>query len=273
MGQHKEEHGMKKILMVTLAAALLLGAFAPAVAADQPEKDWRWDLAPLYGWFISVSGDITVNDRQGTIDLDFGDIFDNLDFIFTAHAEGVYQQRWGLWIDYSYVDLSKTVETLGPALDVGFTDNLSEGAAFYRFVKGVHTFGAPGSGGRHGLRLVGRIRRPAVEVDLLRPVDAAGAGRHRRRRVRLHLERHRSYRLAALEARRLPGRVPRFRVRLQDGEQRQRPGDRPHTQRAGGGHQLHLVAVRSEAGLSPEGRQAHLNLVSTVVDERRAVIL
>jgi hypothetical protein len=163
MGQHKEEHGMKKILMVTLAAALLLGAFAPAVAADQPEKDWRWDLAPLYGWFISVSGDITVNDRQGTIDLDFGDIFDNLDFIFTAHAEGVYQQRWGLWIDYSYVDLSKTVETLGPALDVGFTDNLSEGAAFYRFDKGVHTFDAF-LGARYQKIDIGVQVRPAPEV-------------------------------------------------------------------------------------------------------------
>ena len=154
---------MKRKWCVACALVAAVSLFCtPAFAADQ-QKDWRWDLGPLYAWFVNVSGDVTANGTGGTVELEFGDIFDSLEFVFTAHAEGTYQNRLGLWIDYSYVDLSNTLETPGPALDVSFKDTLTEGAAFYRITRDAHAFDAY-VGARYQKMDIGVQAGPAPEV-------------------------------------------------------------------------------------------------------------
>lgn len=121
--------------------AVIFFLCSTSFAGDQTDQaDWNFSLAPLYLWAVSVDGEVTVRDRSTSLELEFGDIFDNLSAVFTAHFEGWWKQRAGFLFDINYVDLSGEQSVSIFNLDVGFTTQLYELAALYRLVKtGPHS--------------------------------------------------------------------------------------------------------------------------------------
>jgi hypothetical protein len=159
---------MKKARILIAAAVILsLLAFSPAVNAQESSGggDWEFSLAPLYGWFVSISGDTTVRGRTGSIEMDFGDIWDSLEFIFTAHFESWYRNQWGFLLDYSYTTLGGDFATAGPTLNIDFTNNIVEFAALYRHNMGPHNL---------DLFAGGRYNRVEVDLDIGGVVSGEG---------------------------------------------------------------------------------------------------
>ncbi len=106
-------------------ASVLKGAGASA-------KDWSFSFAP-YLWLVGIDGTMGANGQTADIDISFGDIWDNLDFAFQGHAEVIYRNKYGFFVDGTYVKIS-TKNVRGP-LNIKATVKLSmwEFAGFYRF--------------------------------------------------------------------------------------------------------------------------------------------
>ena len=116
-------------------ALLLLVVFATSASAEKASgKSWQWRLAPLYLWAVSIDGDQTIGRATVPLKLEFGDIFDNLEAVFTANFEGMYNNRWGFLFDFSYIDIKGTQ---GP-VTVKFKNTLTEVDGLYRVISGEH---------------------------------------------------------------------------------------------------------------------------------------
>jgi hypothetical protein len=97
-------------------------------------KAWDFQLVPFYLWAVNMEGDVTVKGTTTPLKLDFGEIFDSVEAVFTAHFEGWWRQKWGFLFDISYIGISD-----GQAiLDVDFETVMTEFVGFYRFAKGPH---------------------------------------------------------------------------------------------------------------------------------------
>jgi hypothetical protein len=114
-------------------------AAAPLPPAQFPTKgpdEWRFHLVPMYIWAMGISGEGTIGDRNQSIDADFGDLFDSLEFIFTVHFEAG-KGRWGGFFDYSYIDLNSDVRELPmDTVNVDLLMKLVEGGATIGLAKG-----------------------------------------------------------------------------------------------------------------------------------------
>ena len=131
---------MNKTKKLFAAGLLLLTVCTPARSADSSDNGWQWQLAPFYLWASSVSGDLAVGNPFGgppievPIELEFSDIKDNLDAIFTANLEGMYDNRWGFSVDTIYLKLKGSQ---GP-LTATFEDYLLEVIGLFRYLSGEH---------------------------------------------------------------------------------------------------------------------------------------
>ena len=125
---------MKQIKCLVIVGVLVMALTAPAMAADSASGGWQWRLAPLYLWGVSISGDQTIGTQTVPLELKFGDIFDNLEGVFTANFEGLYNDRWGFLFDFSYIDIKGDQ----PPLSVKFQNILVEVDGLYRLINGEH---------------------------------------------------------------------------------------------------------------------------------------
>lgn len=114
-------------------------ASAGMAAETEKSKNWEFNLAPLYLWGASLSGDVTIKGLTQSVDLDFDEIWDNLEGVFTVHFEGVYQKKWGFLINWDYLDLGADNTTRLGTLKVDLRENIAELDGFYRMEKGPHT--------------------------------------------------------------------------------------------------------------------------------------
>lgn len=126
---------MRKILKIILFVTLMISTSTITVPAEESsQKNWQWRLSPLYLWGVSISGDQTIGRATVPLELDFSDIFSNLEAVFTANFEGMYNNKWGFLIDYSYIDIKGDQ---GP-LSVKFENTLAEVDGLYRLMSGEH---------------------------------------------------------------------------------------------------------------------------------------
>ena len=125
---------MRKLGYLLLSIVMLFALTIPAVAQEPTQKNWQWRLSPLYLWGVSISGDQTIGGATVPLELDFSDIFSNLETVFTANFEGMYNNKWGFRIDYSYIDIKGDQ---GP-LSIKFQNTLAEVDGLYRFISGEH---------------------------------------------------------------------------------------------------------------------------------------
>ena len=67
----------------------------PSIAWSQEESNWEFNLAPLYLWAISIDGDMGIRGRTSSASVDFSDIWDNLEGVFTVRFNGLYRKKYG----------------------------------------------------------------------------------------------------------------------------------------------------------------------------------
>lgn len=76
------------------------------------ESPWSFEFTP-YLWAANIDGTVGVGDITSSVDVGFDDILDNLDMAFAAHF-GVRYNRFGAFVDFTYVEISPSFETPGP---------------------------------------------------------------------------------------------------------------------------------------------------------------
>ncbi|MFC1823039.1 hypothetical protein ACFL9T_10060 [Thermodesulfobacteriota bacterium] len=127
---------MKTARIAIVASFVFFLIICPyAQAADSSDtKNWEFNLAPLYLWGVNLNGDVAIGPVTAPLNLKFGDIFSNLEAVFTAHFEAWYKQKWGFLLDFSYIDLGGQQAIPGATtLDVDFKNIMGELGVFYRF--------------------------------------------------------------------------------------------------------------------------------------------
>ena len=87
--------------LVWMCLGGLLAPIQPLMA-----DDWEWTVAP-YIWAQDVGLDVTIDgDPVFGGSASFNDLVDDIDMAFMGHFEG-RKDRWGLYLDTIYVDLSE----------------------------------------------------------------------------------------------------------------------------------------------------------------------
>jgi hypothetical protein len=134
-----------KIQLAALSICLAVAA-SPLTASSEEVNNWEFDLAPFYFWAINIDGDLTVRGRVASASVDFGDIWDNLEGVFTTRFIAVYRKKFGLLVDYNYLDIGKEPLSRVTASQVGFESHVLNIAITYRLMDGKHTLdGAAGA--------------------------------------------------------------------------------------------------------------------------------
>jgi hypothetical protein len=138
-GESRMKTGKKLIVVLFVVFTLL----CPLAYAEEgkPTKNWEWDLTPLYLWGVNMNGELTVASQTLPLVLDFDQIFNRLEAIFTLHFEGLYKKEWGFLFDISYINIGDSATIRNSTFDVDFEDTMVELGAIYRFYeKGPHIF-------------------------------------------------------------------------------------------------------------------------------------
>lgn len=125
-----------KHLFLILLIALCI---SPAAAIAQDDGNWDFELAPLYLWAISIDGDMGIRGRTADASVDFADIWDSLEGVFTVRFSALYKEKFGLLLDYNYLDLGSEEQTDAVNSEVGFKSQILNLGATYRFLAGRHT--------------------------------------------------------------------------------------------------------------------------------------
>jgi hypothetical protein len=149
---------MKRIFISALLAILLvLGASCAFAGETQKEGNWDFNLEPLYLWMVDMEGDLGIGPVDSEVNVPFSDIFDNLETVFTVHFEATHRSNWGLFFDYSYLDIGGS----GPGplglgtINIDMTSTIVEVGGLYRIENGPHNFD-----------MLGGVRYTKLEPDL-----------------------------------------------------------------------------------------------------------
>ena len=151
---------MRKREMAILLAAFLACFSVSAFAGEQPEEgNWDFNLAPLYLWMVDMEGDLGIGRIDTGVKVDFGTIFDNLEEVFTVHFEAMHKSNWGLFFDYSYLDVGASgpgfLGQLPVTINIDMTSTIVEVGGLYRIENGPH-----------GFDMLGGVRYTKMEPDL-----------------------------------------------------------------------------------------------------------
>jgi hypothetical protein len=133
---------------------LAVSALAPRSAFAQTEDGWHVDVAPLYFWAATTSGNLAINGtRDIPVYMDFADAKSKLAGAFALHGEASHG-RWGVVGDVNFIRLSSDVSYTTPIIDAPIAGTLKldqvivngkmryqvrHGTAFF-LVGGIRTF-------------------------------------------------------------------------------------------------------------------------------------
>lgn len=143
----------------------------PLLAQNDTASDWEFGFRP-YAWMTGLSGTIGANGVTSPVDVDFGDILDNLDMVWSSTLEARHG-RWGLLLDFTYLKLSDSfLPTFGgppPIAPYGF-----EMEMFLLDLVGSYRMSEWDSG---FLDLTGGVRWMSIEntIDLASPAGPLGS--------------------------------------------------------------------------------------------------
>lgn len=125
---------MQKLKQPTKIILLLISMLALAFTNVKAESDWKFDLAPFYLWAINIDGDQTIGPISSPVNVEFNDIFDNLDGALIVHFEAAYRSKWGFLVDINYLDLENKeslANSLTRKIDIDIT--MAEFSGFHRW--------------------------------------------------------------------------------------------------------------------------------------------
>ena len=131
---------MNKLAVFVVILSIVALIYSPGLAQDT-DKDWEFNLAPLYLWGVAIDGKQTVKGQEADLDVSFSDIFNNLNGVFTVHFEGVRKQQFGFLFDLSWVSI-EVDGTLPPGAKIKVENSMfyTELGGFYRIRKDAHDF-------------------------------------------------------------------------------------------------------------------------------------
>jgi len=96
-----------------IARVLTAGATALALLAGKPiraqDSGWDWTVTP-YVWFAGIDGDVGARGLTAPVEVDFGDIWDNLSLAGMLSLDG-HNDTWGAFADLVYLDLGADKDT------------------------------------------------------------------------------------------------------------------------------------------------------------------
>lgn len=129
-----------KVFYLLLVFILLVqGGYHTAQAEDNSsEGNWEFALAPFYLWAVSLDGDVVVGPQGGSVSMDFGDIFDNLEAVFIVHFETIYKDNYGLLFDVNFINLGGSGSTPKSEINVDLEATVAELLPYYRWINGDH---------------------------------------------------------------------------------------------------------------------------------------
>lgn len=106
------------IALVIISAQLAYGqdASAPGPAASPvetkpvaPARDkWEFEVVP-YLWMSAMKGDVTIKGIESSVDMSFGDIWNDLTFGAMLKIEA-RKGRWGIFLDTVYMNLEDDIQ-------------------------------------------------------------------------------------------------------------------------------------------------------------------
>lgn len=131
----------KRFMHLILAVCLCLFVATKGFSEDNTKnKSWSFELAPLYLWAVNISGDVTVKGQTQPTSLKFGDIWDNLEGMFTLHFEGVHNSGWGFIANLDYLDVTSTGPSPLGTAKVDMNERIIEMDVFHRWTDGKHAY-------------------------------------------------------------------------------------------------------------------------------------
>ncbi|KIF45741.1 hypothetical protein M445_20615 [Vibrio owensii 47666-1] len=131
---------MAKMTFPSIALISSLAVVPNAIAEDtqSPPSNWQHSVE-IYMLALNINGDTTMGNFSSSLDVDPKFIMDHLDIGAMARLEGVYHNKWGYYIDYSFMDLSGDVNNLSGILpnvsyraDLEIRQGVLEAKAFQR---------------------------------------------------------------------------------------------------------------------------------------------
>ena len=130
----------KVVLIATIA--LLVASSSIALAQSNDDQDvsnngeWEFALAPLFLWGMGISGEATIGPATAPLDIEFSDVWENLEAVFTLHFEA-RKDKWGIFAEYQFADITPEVITsMGPVsvvADIDFKNTMIEVGGAYAF--------------------------------------------------------------------------------------------------------------------------------------------
>ena len=127
----------KKIIMIF---AISLSFIFDVLATDVGNEDQGWEHSlEIYALALNIRGDSQINDISADVDVDPSFIMDHIDMGAMLRLEGIYENKWGYYLDYSFMNLSgKTGSVLSSDLgilngEVELRQGILETKAFKRY--------------------------------------------------------------------------------------------------------------------------------------------
>jgi hypothetical protein len=168
MGKHRGQASRGSLSRIVWSALILSATCADAVA-QEPVDDRRWTFdAAVYGWLMSVSGTLGLNDLNADIDNSFADTLRDTKSIipFMVHGEA-RRDDIGVFLDIVYVNLGYEDVAVGPLRADASSDlAIGEIGGLYRF--GRWPLDVAGQSGSWALEGLGGLRYSYIggEIDI-----------------------------------------------------------------------------------------------------------
>lgn len=128
---------MKRQLLFLISFTSVV--ISPVIAFSEEKDNWQFELAPFYLWAINIDGDFGLRGKTTSTNIDFNDVWGNLQGVLTVRFNALYHRKIGLFFDYNYLNLETKPVTRTGATEVGFTSQILNLAGTYRFMEGRHT--------------------------------------------------------------------------------------------------------------------------------------
>ena len=76
--------------------------------------EWKFSITP-YAWLTGLNGTIGAKGQTADVNMSFGDLFDQMEFAAQLHAELFYRDKYGIFIDGTYIKLNSD-SVMGPTV-------------------------------------------------------------------------------------------------------------------------------------------------------------
>ncbi len=98
-------------LSTSLLALSFVGTSAIAKEMNTEKSGWEHSVE-IYALALNIRGDSTIGNLSADVDVDPKFIMDHIDMGAMLRLEGIYDNQWGYYIDYSYMNLSASTNSV-----------------------------------------------------------------------------------------------------------------------------------------------------------------